>query len=226
MSKKYNANLAKVEDRIYTVEEAVTTLQTMDMPKFNNGVTVELRFKLNIDATKSDQLMRSSVVLPNGTGKEVTVVAFVNPENEKAATAAGADIIGNDTFIEELKKTGKISFDAAVAEPDMMKKLAPLARVLGTAGVMPSPKNQTVGSDVAAMVKMLKSGKIDIKNDKGGNVHLVVGKINSSFDTAKLVENITTAMDAVEKAKPEGVKKKLISGVYLKTTMSPSIKLA
>jgi large subunit ribosomal protein L1 len=226
MSKNHAKNLAQVEQKVYTIEDAVTALMAMELPKFKNGVTVELRFKLNIDATKSDQLIRSSVVLPHGTGKEVRVAAFVNPENEKAAKAAGADVIGNDVYLEELKKTGKIDFDAAVAEPDMMKKLAPLARVLGTAGVMPSPKNHTVGTDIAAMVKMLKSGKIDIKNDKGGNVHLVVGKINKDFDATKLAENIKIAYEAVEKAKPEGVKKKLIAGAYLKSTMSPSVKIA
>ena len=226
MSKNHAKNLALVEQKIYTIEDAVKILMSMELPKFKNGVSVELRFKLNIDATKSDQLMRSSVVLPHGTGKEVKVAAFVNAENEKAAKAAGADIIANDTYLEELKKTGKIEFDAAIAEPDMMKKLAPLARILGTAGVMPSPKNHTVGTDIAGMVKMLKSGKIDIKNDKGGNVHLVVGKINKDFDEKKLIENITAAYEAVEKAKPEGVKKKLISGAYLKSTMSPSVRIA
>lgn len=223
--KKYNNNLAKVEKRLYTIEEAIDTLMSMELPKFKNGVTVELRFKLNIDATKSDQLMRSSVVLPHGTGKEVRVAAFVNPENEKTAKTAGADVIANDAYIEELKKSGKIDFDAAVAEPDMMKKLAPLARVLGTAGVMPSPKNHTVGTDIENMVKMLKSGKIDIKNDKGGNLHLVVGKINKDFSAGQLVENVKAVIDAVEKSKPEGVKKKLVASAFLKSTMSPSVQI-
>jgi large subunit ribosomal protein L1 len=225
MSKNYAKNLATVEKKVYTIEDAITALMAMELPKFKSGVTVELRFKLNIDPTKADQLMRSSVVLPHGTGNEVKVAAFVNPENEKAAKAAGADIIANDTYLEELKKTGKIEFDAAVAEPDMMKKLAPLARVLGTAGVMPSPKNHTVGTDIEAMIKMLKSGKIDIKNDKGGNVHLVVGKINKDFTAIKLVENVKTAIEALEKSKPEGVKKKLIASAYLKSTMSPSVQI-
>lgn len=225
MAKKYQTNLAQVEKRLYTIEEAVKTLMSMEQPKFKNGTTVELRMKLNIDATKSDQLIRSSVVLPHGTGKEVRVAAFVNAENEKIAKEAGADVIATENYLDEIKKTGKIDFDAAVAEPDMMKKLAPLARILGTAGVMPSPKNGTVGTDIASMVKVLKSGKIDIKNDKGGNLHLVVGKLNKNFDAEKLAKNIKTAIEAVEKAKPEAVKKKLIAGAYLKSTMSPSIQI-
>lgn len=227
MTKKYTHNQTLVEqNKIYTVEEAVQILMNMQQPKFKNGPTVELRMNLEIDSTKSDQLIRVSTTLPHGTGKQVRIAAFVNPENEKIAKEAGADVIGNDTLIEELKASGKINFDVAVAEPDMMKKLAPLARLLGTAGVMPSPKNQTVGTDIAGMIKMLKAGKIDIKNDKGGNVHIVVGKINDAFSVEKLVENIKAAIEVIEKAKPEAVKKKLVNGAYIKSTMSPGIRIA
>ena len=227
-SKKHKANLAKraaVGVEIMTVEQAVETLLSMEHPKFKDGASVELHFKLNINPTKSDQLIRASAVLPHGNGKQIKVAAFVNPENEKTANASGADIVGGEELIAQIQKSGKIDFDAAVAEPEMMKKLGPIARVLGTAGVMPTPKNQTVGSDVAGMIKVLKSGKIDIKNDKSGNLHLLVGKINKSFDAAKLTDNIKAVMDVVEKSKPEVIKKKFIMSAHIASTMSPSLRI-
>ena len=226
MSKNYTFNKALVENKTYSVADAVSVLEKMKLPKFKDGVSVELHFNLNINPTKSDQLIRSATTLPNGTGKTLIVAAFVLPENEAVATAAGADIVGGDALIEQIKKEGKVSFDAAVAEPEMMKKMGPIARVLGTSGVMPSPKNETVGTDLAAMIKPLKMGKIEIKNDKTGNLHLLVGKIGAKgFDAAKLVENITHAIDAVEKTKPDVVKKKFVVSAHLATTMSPSIKI-
>jgi large subunit ribosomal protein L1 len=227
-SKAYKANLAiiKALAEVVSVEDAVKTLLSLTHPKFKQGVSVELQMKLNINPTKSDQLIRTSLTLPHGNGKVVRVAAFVTPDNEKLAKAAGADVIGGDLLIDEIKKSGKIDFDAAVAEPEMMKKMAPIARVLGTAGVMPSPKNDTVGTDVEAMVKLIKSGKFDVKNDKQGNIHIVIGKINKDFDEKKLVENILSALDAIEKAKPEAVKKKLMASAFISATMSPSIKIA
>jgi large subunit ribosomal protein L1 len=227
-SKAHKANLSVIKTlgEVVSVEDAVKTLLSLTHPKFKNGVSVELQMKLNINPTKSDQLIRTSMSLPHGNGKTVKVAAFVTPDNEKVAKAAGADIIGGDELIEEIKKSGKIDFDAAVAEPEMMKKMAPIARVLGTAGVMPSPKNDTVGTDVTAMVKLIKSGKFDVKNDKQGNVHIVIGRINKDFDAVKLVENLVAAMDAIEKAKPEAVKKKLVASAFISATMSPSIKIA
>ena len=218
-------NKEKVENKIYTVEEAVKLLADMKMPKFKNGVSVELHFKLNINPTKSDQLVRGSTTLPNGTGKTLKIAAFVTPDTEKDAKSAGADIIGGDSLIEEIKKTGKIDFDAAVAEPAMMKKLGPIARVLGTAGVMPSPKNGTVGTDMKEMIEPLKKGKIEIKNDKTGNLHLLVGKFDGKMTPEQIVENVNHALDAVEKTKPEVVKKKFIISAHLATTMSPSVKI-
>ena len=232
-SKKYSANFAKIQEvlkskklEILSVEDAVTTLLSLQQPNFKNGTSVEIHFKLNINATKSDQLVRSSVTMPNGTGKKVIVAAFVNPENVDIAKKAGADIVGSEDLIDQIKKDGKVSFDKAVAEPDMMKKLPVIARILGTAGVMPNPKMGTVGTNLSEMINLIKSGKVDYRNDKTGNVHFIVGKVNSEFDAPKLIENIKTAIDSIEKNKPEVIKKKFISSIYLCTSMSPSIRIA
>lgn len=232
-SKKYSANFAKIQEvlkskklEILSVEDAVTTLLSLQQPTFKNGTSVEIHFKLNINATKSDQLVRSSVTMPNGTGKKVIVAAFVNPENVDIAKKAGADIVGSEDLIDQIKKDGKVSFDKAVAEPDMMKKLPVIARILGTAGVMPNPKMGTVGTNLSEMINLIKSGKVDYRNDKTGNVHFIVGKVNSEFDAPKLIENIKTAIDSIEKNKPEVIKKKFISSIHLCTSMSPSIRIA
>lgn len=232
-SKKYSANFAKIQSVLaakksltLSVEDAVSTLISLDQPKFKEGNSIEIHFKLNINATKSDQLVRNSVVIPNGTGRKVVVAAFVNPENIAIAKAAGADIVGSDDLVEEIKKTGKVNFDKAIAEPDMMKKLPAIARILGTAGVMPNPKMGTVGSNIEEMVKAIKAGKVDFRNDKSGNVHFLVGKISPEFTAEQLVHNIKTAIDAIEKNKPEVIKKKFIMSIHLCSSMSPSIRVA
>jgi len=230
-SKKYSINAAKIADALQgqnslPIEEAVRVLFDLDQPKFKAGATVELHFKLSINPTKSDQLIRSSVVLPHGTGKEVKVVAFVSDDNIQTATDAGAYKAGNDDIIAEIKKTGKIDFDVAVAQPDMMKKLPQIARILGVAGVMPNPKTGTVGTNIAEMITTIKAGKIDYKNDKSANLHFMVGKINKDFTPEKIVENITTVIDSVQKAKPDTIKKTYIVSVHIATTMTPSIPLS
>ncbi len=232
-SKKYSANFALVQtaiksnkSEIFSVENAVKLILTLENPAFKTGPSMELHVKLNINPTKSDQLVRSSVTLPNGTGKNVIVAAFVNPENEDAAKKAGADIVGAEDLIAEILKNGKVNFEKAIAEPDMMRKLAPIARILGTAGVMPNPKMGTVGTNIAEMIKLIKAGKVDFRNDKTGNVHFAVGKINAEFDEAKLVQNIKSAIEAIEKSKPETIKKKFVQSVHLCSSMSPSIRVA
>jgi large subunit ribosomal protein L1 len=229
-SKKYRSNLQKIKEALgqkegLTPEEALDVLLSLDKPNFKEGPMVELHVKLNINPTKSDQLIRSSVTLPHGTGKKVVVAAFVNPENVEKAKKAGADIAGSEDLIEEIKKTQNINFDKAVAEPDMMKKLPAIARTLGTAGVMPNPKTGTVGEDLEGMIGKIKAGKVDFKNDKTANLHIVCGKINDKFDKQKLLENVQAAIEAVEKSKPEAIKKKFILSMYLASTQSPSIKI-
>jgi large subunit ribosomal protein L1 len=229
-SKKYSNNLALIvketNKQIVSVEKAVETLLKLEQPNFKDGSSVELHLKLNINPTKSDQLVRSSVSLPNGTGKAVKVVAFVNEENVAKFKALGLCYkVGSEELIDEIKASGKVDFDVAIAEPDMMKKMPAIARILGVAGVMPNPKNGTVSDDIEGMLKTILAGKVDYKNDKSGNVHILCGKINSKFDAVKLIENINKAIESVEKAKPDVIKKKYIVSAHLTTTMSPSIQI-
>jgi len=231
-SKKYTKNFQTLQSaiainksEIFTVPKAVELILSLEQPTFQDGPTLEIHFKLNIDTTKSDQLVRSNVVLPNGSGKAVKIAAFVNPESVEMAKKLGCYKVGSDDLIEEIKNGGKVDFDIAIAQPEMMKKLPAIARVLGTAGVMPNPKTGTIGDDIEALVKLINSGKVDFKNDKTGNIHFSVGKINSKFDSDKLVANVDAAIDAVEKAKPDAIKKKYITSIHIASTMSPSIKL-
>ncbi len=231
-SKKYLSNLKKInkllsekKTKVLSVEEAVELLMSLDQPNYKDGPTLEFHAKLNINPTKSDQLVRGSVSLPHGTGKKVKIAAFVNPENFEIAKKAGAEIVGCDDLIEQIKNSGKVDFDIAIAEPDVMKKLAVIARILGVAKVMPNPRTGTVGTNIEEMIQTIKAGRVDFKNDKTGNVHIVCGKINSNFDKTKLVENVKAAIDALEKAKPEAVKKKYIISMHLATTLSPSIQI-
>jgi large subunit ribosomal protein L1 len=229
-SKKYSSNVTKIAEatksEVVTIQKAVETLYTLDHPNFKDGSSVELHVKLNINATKSDQFVRGNLVLPHGTGKKLIIAAFVTEGNIELAKKAGADIVGSDELIDEIKNSGKINFDIAVAEQEMMKKLPAIARLLGTAGVMPNPKTGTVGDNIEEMISLIKKGKVDFKNDKSGNVHVLCGKINKDFDIQKIVENVTAAFEAIEKSKPEAVKKKFVVSAYLACSMSPSVKIA
>jgi large subunit ribosomal protein L1 len=230
-SKKYSKNAAVIKKLLetsptgLTLEEAVKTLISLDQPNFKEGPSVELHVNLNIDSTKSDQLVRNSAVLPHGTGKNVVVAAFVTPDKEKEAKEAGAEIVGGDELIEIIKNNQKVNFDKAVAVPEMMKKLPGIARILGVAGVMPNPKTGTVGDSIGDIIKTIKAGKVDYKNDKGGNLHIVFGKINSKFTEQKLVENLKVAIESVQKSKPDVIKKKFILSLSISTSTSPSIKI-
>jgi large subunit ribosomal protein L1 len=229
-SKKYSSNVAKIaeltKNELVSIQKAVETLYSLEHPNFKDGSSVELHVKLNINPTKSDQFVRGNLVLPNGTGKKITIAAFVTEGNIEVAKKAGANIVGSDELIEEIKNSGKINFDIAIAEQEMMKKLPAIARLLGTAGVMPNPKTGTVGDNIEEMIALIKKGKVDFKNDKSGNIHILCGKLNSDFNIDKIVENVTAAFEAVEKSKPEAVKKKFIVSAYLACSMSPSIKIA
>jgi large subunit ribosomal protein L1 len=229
-SKKYRANLAKIQTAMagkptLAVETAISTLFGLDQPKFADGAMVELHVRLNINPTKTDQLVRSSVVLPHGTGKKVRIAAFVTPENVEAAKKAGATLVGSEDLIDKIKESQKIDFDIAIAQPEMMKKLPVIARLLGTAGVMPNPKTGTVGDNIVEIINLIKAGKVDYKNDKTGNLHIPCGKINTEFSEEKILANVQAALDSVEKSKPEAVKKKFIVSAYLATSQSPSIRI-
>jgi large subunit ribosomal protein L1 len=231
-SKKYSENAKKIlaatknNTLLLDLETGIKLLLDLDQPKFKQGPTLELHFKLNIDPTKSDQIVRNSVNLPHGTGNKVILAAFVTPEKEKEALASGADIVGGDELIEQIKKDEKINFDKAIAQPEMMKKLPAIARILGVAGVMPNPKTGTVGDNIAELIKTFKAGRVDYKNDKSGNLHIIFGKINKEFNLEKLLENANSALDSVQKSKPEAVKKRYISSIHICSTNSPSIKIS
>jgi large subunit ribosomal protein L1 len=219
-SKRFKSIKAEVAKDIVSVAQALATLKKNPV-KFD--AAVEVHFRLGIDPKKGDQNVRASAVLPHGTGKVVKVAAFVSPDKEAEARSAGADVVGGEELIAEIAKTGKADFDVAVATPDMMKQLAPIAKVLGQKGLMPNPKTGTVAPDVKRMVEELKKGKVNFKNDDGANLHQVIGKL--SFTDAQLEENYKTLIDSVQKAKPETVKSSLIRAIYLTTSMGPSIRV-
>lgn len=213
---------AKVDTtKTYSIDDAITLVKATSSVKFD--ASVELHIRLGIDPKKGDQQIRSTVTLPHGTGKTKTVAAFVGANDEKAAKDAGADFIYGEEDIKKIKDTGKIDFDIAVATPEMMPKLAVAAKVLGPKGLMPSPKTDTVGPNVKQMVEELKQGKAAFKNDDGANIHQIVGKV--SFDDEKLKENITAFLDALKKARPQALKGTYMKGIFLTSSMGPSVKI-
>jgi large subunit ribosomal protein L1 len=224
MANKKQGKREKVEfDKLqaYPVEEAIDLAKKTSKAKFDASIEAHLR--LGIDPKKGDQQIRSAISLPYGTGKTVRVAAFVSPEKEKEVKEAGADYVGGESLIEEIKKTEKTDFQVAVAEPEMMKNLGQIAKILGTRGLMPSPKNETVTPNPAKAVAELKKGKISFKNDDTGNVHAVIGKV--SFDNEKLAENYKTFVEAVKKAKPAAAKGTFVKNISVSSSMGPGIKV-
>lgn len=222
-SKRYKEALALVDvKKTYTIEEAVELVKKTSPLKFD--ASVEVHAKLGINPKKSDQLVRSSVALPNGTGKSVTIaVVATTPDAQKAAKAAGAEIVGDQELVNDIK-AGKVVFDVLVATPDSMKLLAPIAKILGPKGLMPNPKDGTVTLNVADAVTNLKKGKVSFKNDDSGNLHVMIGK--SSFETPKLIENYKALIDSIVKAKPQAMKGAYIKSVTITSTMGPGVKVA
>ena len=222
MSKRMQALKQMVDkNKVYTISEAMETIKKTSNTKFDASVEVHVR--LGIDVKKSDQQIRSTVVLPHGTGKTKKVAAFVSSNEEKAAKESGADYVYGEDDIKKLKDSGKFDFDVAIATPEMMPKLAPAAKVLGPKGLMPNPKTGTVGTDIKKMVEELKKGKVTFKNDDTANLHQAIGKV--SFDTQKLIENYQALMDALKKVKPNSSKGLFIQSIYLCSSMGPSIKV-
>lgn len=221
MGKKYTAAAALVDPKkTYSTEEAMELAKKTSTTKFDG--TVEIHIRLGIDPKKSDQQVRGTVSLPHGTGKTRKVAAFVSADKEKEAKEAGADMVGAEEMIEEILKSGKIDFDIAVATPDMMPKMAKVAKILGPKGLMPSPKSDTVSTNVAKMVSELKKGKLAFKSDDYGIVHTIIGKV--SFDAKALAENYEALLETIRKAKPSSSKGVYLQNVTVATTMGPAIR--
>ncbi|MBI4427390.1 MAG: 50S ribosomal protein L1 [Candidatus Magasanikbacteria bacterium] len=209
------------KNKIYGVDEAIALAKKTSNTKFD--ASIEAHVRLGVDPKKSEQQIRATVALPHGTGKTKKLAAFVGPNDEKAAKEAGADLVLTEEDIKKIKDTGKFDFEIAVATPEMMPKLASAAKVLGPKGLMPSPKTETVGTDLKKMIGELKKGKFTFKNDDTGNVHQTIGK--ASFAEAQLKENFIAFMEALKKAKPSSAKGTYIQAIYLSSTMGPGIKV-
>lgn len=203
----------------YKIEEAIEMTKKFSKTKFD--ASVEVHFRLGIDPRKGEQQIRTAVSLPHGTGKTVRVAAFVSDDKIEEVKKAGADIVGGNDLIEEIKKTEKTDFQVAIAEPIMMKNLAQIAKILGTRGLMPSPKNETVTMNPAKTVTELKKGKVSFKNDDTGNIHVAIGKV--SFDSQKLLENYMTILDTIKKVKPAKSKGTYIKNISITSSMGPGI---
>ncbi len=222
VAKRVKANNALVDiNKVYSPEEAVELAKKTANTKFVGSIEVHIRTK--IDAKKTDQSVRGTVSLPHGTGKTKRVAAFVTEAKEKEAKDAGAVVIGGEDLIKKIKETEKTDFDVAVAEPAIMPKLAQIAKILGTRGLMPNPKTGTVGANIGEMVKEIAGGKVNYKNDDSGNIHQIIGK--SNFDSKQLLENLKAFYDSVLSAKPSTVKGQYLGGISINSTMGPGIRL-
>jgi large subunit ribosomal protein L1 len=221
LSRRHKENTEKTTNSIYSsLEEAIEVLKRTSTVKFVE--TVELHANLNIDPKYADQQLRTTVTLPNGVGKQITIAVLTDEENFAEAKSAGGDIIGNDTLIEQINQ-GNINFDLLVTTPNMMPKLAKLGRVLGPKGLMPSPKSGTVTTTLDSTLAEFKKGKFEYKADKTGIVHVSFGK--SDFENNQLIENLTALYKSIEQNRPSGVKGKYFKSLFICTTMGPSIRL-
>ena len=223
--KKSGKNITKarqaVEKRPYPMQEAVTLLQKVKYAKFDE--TVEITMRLGVDPKHADQMVRGTVVLPHGLGKSKRVLVIATGDKIKEAEAAGADFVGGEEMVEKINKENWTDFDALIATPDVMKSVGRLGKVLGPKGLMPNPKTGTVTFDVAKAVQEVKAGKVEFRTDKTALVHVPVGKI--SFTPEKLVDNATTVITSVVKAKPTVAKGKYVKGCYLSSSMGPGISI-
>ena len=219
--KKYSAALKQVEAKPYTLEDAVPLIKKIKFAKFDE--TVELHMRLGVDPKHADQMVRGTVVLPNGLGKTKTVLVIASGDKIREAQEAGADFVGGDDMVTKIQTENWTAYDAVIATPDMMRSVGKLGKVLGPRGLMPNPKTGTVTTDVANAVREVKAGKVEFRVDKTGVIHVPFGKV--SFDQVKLVENATTLLNAVVKAKPAAAKGKYVKSVTVCSTMGPGVAL-
>jgi large subunit ribosomal protein L1 len=221
-SKRFRTLQAKVTPGdAMPLDSALSLLKEFGTTKFDQ--TVEIHMRLGIDPKQADQIVRGSIVLPHGIGKSQRVVVFAKGDLAEQAKEAGADEVGQEELAKRIKD-GWVDFDACIAAPDMMGLVGPLGRILGPRGLMPSPRAGTVTPDVARVVKEYKAGKVEFRNDSGGNVHAVVGKL--SFDNTRLLENVQSFVDRIVGMKPNAVKGTYVRGVSLAATMSPGVRVA
>ena len=219
--KNYNASAEKVErSKVYETSEALALVIDTAKAKFDE--TIELHVKLGVDPKNADQQVRGSVVLPNGTGKNVKVLVIAKGDKAEIAKENGADFVGAEDVIDKIMKENWLDFDACITTPDMMGLVGRIARVLGPRGLMPNPKSGTVTPDVAKAIKDIKAGKVEYRLDKFGIIHVAIGK--KSFGVQKLQENFDTIMDAIVKAKPQAAKGVYLKSISLASTMGPGIK--
>ncbi|MDA9092246.1 50S ribosomal protein L1 [Polaribacter sp.] len=221
LTKKQKVAYAKVDaNTSYDLKAASALIKDITTVKFD--ASVDLAIRLGVDPRKANQMVRGVVTLPHGTGKDVKVLALVTPDKEAEATAAGADYVGLDEFLQKIKG-GWTDVDVIITMPSVMGKLGPLGRILGPRGLMPNPKTGTVTMDVAKAVKDVKAGKIDFKVDKTGIIHAAIGKV--SFDANQIAENANELIQTINKLKPTTAKGSYIKSVFMSSTMSPSVQL-
>ena len=219
-NKRHKENCAKVEDKLYTLNEAVELALQLKTPKFVESI--DLHFRLGIDPKKADQAVRATVALPHGTGKKIRVLAFATGADADAAKEAGADFVGYEDLVQKVKD-GWTDFDIAIATPATMREVGKIGRVLGPRGLMPSPKAGTVTQDVGKAVTEFKSGKVEFRADKQAGIHCPVGKVN--FKPEQIAENIGALLGAVLKSKPSASKGTYLQKISISTTMGPGIRI-
>lgn len=220
--KRYLESVKLIDkNKVYSPGEAVELAKKTSNTRFD--ASIEVHCRLGIDPKKGDQQVRSVVIMPHSVGKTKKIAAFVSDKDAKTAKEAGADLVGGEDLIAEIKKTGKIDFDIAIATPEMMKNLSQVAKILGPKGLMPSPKNETVTTNIAKTISEIKKGKITFKNDDTANIHQAIGKV--SLETKKLLENFEAFIAALKKTKPTSSKGIFIKGVVICSTMGPGIKV-
>lgn len=221
LAKRIKKSVEKQPSEALPIAEAVKALQSFEATKFDQSVEIVMR--LGVDHTQADQIIRGSIVLPNGIGKEQRVIVFAKGPAAEEANEAGADEVGDADLAKKILG-GWTDFDVCIATPDMMKVVGPLGKVLGPRGLMPSPRAGTVTPEVTKTIGEYKAGKVEFRNDKGGNVHAIVGKL--SFSADKLTENVQAFVDLIEGMKPAAVKGTYLKSAFISATMSPSVKLA